>query len=80
MMGTKSLEAQISGFLFVTITVNEETYPKIKLHIFPDLRADIISSQNWQALHESVTFRYGGFKPEVKVCNLMDECLASSPF
>ena len=36
------------------------------MHIFPNLCADVILGQNWQAL-----FKYGGSKPEVKVCNLM---------
>ena len=41
------------------------------MHIFPNLCADVILGQNWQALHKSVTFKYGGSKPKVKVCNLM---------
>ena len=41
------------------------------MHISPNLRADVILGQNWKALHKSVTFKYGGSKPEVKVCNLM---------
>ena len=71
MMATKDLEAQINGFCVTTIIVNKQTYPKIKMHIFPNLCADVILGQNWQALHKSVTFKYGGSKPEVKVCNLM---------
>ena len=39
------------------------------MHIFPNLCADVILGQNWQALYKSVTFKYGGSKPEVKVCN-----------
>ena len=70
-MATKDLEAQVSGFCVTTIIVNKETCPRIKLHIFPNLCADVILDQKWQALHESVTFKYGGSKPEVKVCNLM---------
>ena len=42
MMDTKSLEAQLSGFCVTTIIVNKETYPRIKLHIFPNLCADAI--------------------------------------
>ena len=41
------------------------------MHIFSNLCADVILNQNWQPLHGSVTFKYGGSKPEVKVCNLM---------
>ena len=71
MMATKDLEAQINGFYVTTIIVNKQTYPRIKMHIFPNLCADVILGRNWQALHKSVTFKYGGSKPEVKVCNLM---------
>ena len=71
MMATKDLEAQINGFCVKTIIVHKRTYRRIKMHIFPNLCADFILGQNWQALHKSVTFKYGGSKPEVKVCNLM---------
>ena len=35
MMATKDLEAQINGFCVTTILVNKQTYPRIKMHIFP---------------------------------------------
>ena len=60
MMATKDLEAQVNGFFVTSIIVNKETYPRIKLHIFPNLCADVILGQNRQALHESVTFKHGG--------------------
>ena len=41
------------------------------MHIFLNLCADVILGQNWQALHKSVTFKYGVSKPKVKVCNLI---------
>ena len=53
------------------LQVNTETDPRIKLHIFPNFCANVILRQNWQALHKSVTFKYGGSKLKVKVCNLM---------
>ena len=71
MMVTKDLEAQINGYCVTTIIVNKQTYPRIKMHFFPNLCADVILGQNWQALHKSVIFKYGGSKPEVKVYNLM---------
>ena len=66
MMATKNLEAQINGLCVTTIIVNKQTYQRIKTHIFTNLCADVILGQNWQALHKSVTFKYGGSKPEVK--------------
>ena len=59
MMATKDLKAQVSRFCVTTITANKETYPRIKLQIFPNLCADVNLGQNWKALHESVTFTYG---------------------
>ena len=56
MMATKDLEAQVSGFCVTTIIANKEIYPRIKLHIFSNLFADVIFDQNWKALHESLTF------------------------
>ena len=77
MMATKDLEAQINGFCVTTIIVNKQIYPRIKMHIFPNLCADVSLGQNCQALHNSLTFKYGGSKPEIKVCNLM--ALNASP-
>ena len=57
MMATKDLDVQVSGFRVTTTIVNKETYPRIKLHIFLYLCADVILGQNWQALHKSVTFK-----------------------
>ena len=71
MMATKDLEAQVNGFCVTTIIVNKQTYPRLKMHIFPNLCADVISGENCQALYKNVTFKYGKSKPEVKVCNLM---------
>ena len=42
----------------------------MKLHVFPNLCADVILGQNWQAMHESFTINYGSEKPPVKICNL----------
>ena len=47
MMATKDLDAQINGFCVTTIVVNKQTYPRIKMHIFPNLCADVILGQNW---------------------------------
>ena len=66
-MSTKDLEAQVIGFCVTTIIVNKETYPRIKLPIFPNFCADVILVQNWQTLHKSITFKYGRSKPEFKI-------------
>ena len=60
MMATKDLEAQVNGFCVTTTIVNKQTYPRIKMLIFSNLCADVSLGQNWQALHKSRTFKYGG--------------------
>ena len=52
------------------IEIDKRVYAGVKLHVFPDLCADIILGQDWQTKHESVTVRYGGKRP-VKIYNLM---------
>ena len=69
MMATKDLEAQFNGFCIITIIVNKQIYPRIKMHIFSDLCADVILGQNWQVLYKSVTFKYGGSNPKLKFVN-----------
>ena len=51
------------------IEIDKRVYPGVKLHVFPDLCADIIFGQDWQTKHENVTIRYAGKRP-VKICNL----------
>ena len=69
-MATKTLTARIQGHCSADITIDNRVYSDIKLHVFPGLCADIILGQDWQSKHESITIKYGGENPSVKICNL----------
>ena len=64
------LTAKILEHCAADIKVDSRTYPDVKLHVFPNLCADLILGQDWQSKHESVTIDYGGDQPPVKICNL----------
>ena len=64
------LTAKILGHCAADIEVDKRTYPDVKLHLFPNLCADVILGHDWQSKHESVTIDYGGDQPPVKICNL----------
>ena len=46
-------------------------YPNIKFYVFPQLCADLVLRQDWQANHDSVILNTGGKEPSIKICNLM---------
>ena len=69
-MATSTLTAPIQGYCTADIETDDGEYSNVKLHVFPNLCADVILGQNWQAMHESITINYGGEKPPVKICNL----------
>ena len=69
-LAADTLTAKILGHCAADIKVDSRTYPDVKLHVFPNLCADLIFGQNWQSKHESVTIDYGGDQLPVKICNL----------
>ena len=69
-MASSSSSKKLEGHCLATINVQGNSYPNVKLYVFPDLFADIILGQDWQANHASVTIEYGGNKPLLKICNL----------
>ena len=69
-MASSSSSKKLEGHCLATINVHGKSYPNVKLYVFPDLCADIILGQDWQAKHASVTIEYGGNNPPLKICNL----------
>ena len=59
-MATKTLTARIQGHCSADFEIDKIIYPGVKLHVFPDLCADTILGQDWQAKHENITIRSGG--------------------
>ena len=70
---------KLEGHCLANINVQGKSYSDVKLHVFPDLCADIILGQNWQARHSSVIIEYGGNEPPVKICNLTTLNVVSPP-
>ena len=58
------------GYCLTDITLKGRQYSNVKLYILPNLCADVILGQNWQARHESITIHYDGVAPPIKVCGL----------
>jgi hypothetical protein len=59
-MATLTLSSKMQGYCFTDITLKGNLYSNVKLYILPNLCAEVILGQNWQAQHESV----------IKVCGL----------
>jgi len=69
-MATKTLSARVQGICKADIETDERVYSNVTFHVFPNLCADMILGQDWQAKHESITIKYGGEEPTLKICNL----------
>ena len=69
-MATSAFSTKMVGYCLTDITLKGRQYSNVKLYILPNLCADVILGQNWQAQHESITIHYGGVAPPIKVCGL----------
>ena len=69
-MATSAFSTKMVGYCLADITLKGRQYSNVKLYILPNLCADVILGQNWQAQHESITIHYGGVAPPIKVCGL----------
>ena len=70
LMASSASSKKLEGHCVTYINVQGNSYPDVKLHVFPDLCADIILGQDWQAKHLSATIAYGGKQPPLKIRNL----------
>ena len=78
-MASSSSSKKLEGYCLATINVQGNSYPNVELYMFPDLCANLILGQDWQAKHASVTIEYGGNKPLLKICNLTTLYVAPPP-
>jgi transposase InsO family protein len=69
-MASASLKANSLGYCEVKVTLQDQTYEHVRLSILPDLCADLILGRDFQQLHESVTFKYGGSRPPLVLCGM----------
>ena len=52
------------------ITVNDRVYKSITFRLIENLCVDVILGNEFQRLHKSVTFEYGGTLPPLNICGL----------
>ena len=65
-LADKSL-ADSAGHCFVDLMVSERSYPSQKLSIMNNLCVDVILGLDWQARHESLTFKFQGPEPPIEI-------------
>ena len=66
-MAFSTLNALSPGFVRVNMMHNGQEYPSACLGVLKDLCYDIILGHDFQKQHKSVTFQYGGEKPELEI-------------
>ena len=69
-MASTSMTTNSAGFCVVDIHLNGRRYEKVKLSVLPQLCADVILGQDFQAKHESVMIKYGGPLPPLMICGV----------
>ena len=79
-MATSAFSTKVVGYWLADITLKGRQYSNVKLYILPNLCADVIVGQNWQAQHESITIHYGGVAPPIKVWGLTALNIDPPPF
>nr|XP_047146265.1 uncharacterized protein LOC124819107 [Hydra vulgaris] len=64
-IASASLSAKSDGYCFVSKTLQNKIYSKVKLYVLDNLCIDIILGTDFQELHESITIKYGGKRPPI---------------
>ena len=69
-MASASLTSESLGYCFITFSLNGKVYNDIKICVLNNLCVDLILGTDFQQQHKSVTFHFGGNKPNLNICNL----------
>ena len=69
-MASASLTSESLGYCFITFSLNGKAYNNIKICVLNNLCVDLILGIDFQQQHKSVTFHFGGDKPNLNICNL----------
>uniref|UniRef100_A0A5S6QM86 RNA-directed DNA polymerase n=1 Tax=Trichuris muris TaxID=70415 RepID=A0A5S6QM86_TRIMR len=69
-MASSALTMNTDGHTVADLLVNDRMYKTVRLVILPSLCVDVILGQDFQRLHESLTFNYGGKQPPLTICGL----------
>ncbi|XP_012565799.2 uncharacterized protein LOC105849896 [Hydra vulgaris] len=70
-MASAALSAKSDGYCYVSITLQNKIYNKVKLHVLDNLCVDVILGTDFQELHESITIKYGGKRPPITFAALI---------
>ena len=77
-MALTSLKTNVLGHCFTPVTLDQRTYPSVRLGVLKDLCSDIILGQDFQKEHKSVTIEFGGSKPELVIAKSTSACALST--
>ena len=69
-MASASLKCERLGYCYISFNLNNKQYNDFKVSVLNDLCVDLILGIDFQQQHESVTFQFGGDKPNLNICNL----------
>ena len=77
-MASVSMNTKSPGFVKVKLVYREQHYPSVQLGVLNDLCCDIILGYDFQKQHKSITFLYGGNKPELEITGKDSRCALTS--
>ena len=78
-MANSTLQTEIAGICFLNLIFLQHNYSNLKFYVMPNLIADSIIGDDVLQQHKSVTFRFGGKKPDVFVSAVMPTANVSYP-
>ena len=70
MFQTASLTSESLGYCFITFSLNGKVYNNVEVCVLNNLCIDLILGIHFQQQHKSVTFHFGGDKPNLNIFNL----------
>ena len=69
-MVSACLTSESLGYCFITSGLNGKVYNDVKVCVLNNLWVDLILGIDFQQQHKSVTFNFGGNKPNLNICKL----------
>ena len=69
-MAASSVSVETFGTCQVSFMIGTQAYNGVVMSVLADLCADLILGRDFQSLHESINFHYGGTEPSLSVCGL----------
>ena len=69
MMASTSCSKKVSVITYIHVNILGHIYEKLELTVMEDLCVDLLLGLDLQKEHESVTFKHGGPRPPLVICN-----------